>query len=664
MSAPTTDRSVGEEAVAAPREASPTRRRRPRPWWAAVLIALFVLGTASDLVVQPRHDALDAVPDTLRALLAALLVFGVTGLGVTRLVLPRTLRGHELLWVLPTGACVTGLALMVLGFCAVPFVVALTAVLLAGAALSVWALRREEAPRLPSVRGELGWPVFLGLAVVAVAVTPMVMELHFAGVTGEGSDAHMAAGAANFLQHAYPTTVDPSLPIDRMPLLWKSKFPIYYAFAAVAQVAGLQTWQAMVPLVGVLLAMAACGMFLVAREVLGARLGVAVAAMGFAGFDRMVLHTGLNPYFNQTWGYTATPFALVLAWWLVRPGETRADRRRAAAMLAIFLGVVAFAYPLAAPIAGLPLVVFLWRERRRRLAAGVPVPRLRNLWRGPRSLIWLVPGAVVLAVPFRGVMEKVSSAGQLALDPSKSLMNWAGDMRSFIPMDHFINLPDEALWRLAIVPIVYLAFRELRRQPRELFYGLGGLLAFGLFEAAIFRKRDFGYYFHFKTLAFVAPLLLVVAAVAAGRIRRWGPYLLAGFAVMTAGAARAELQATGLQLNKDVVELSSWAAALPRDASVRLDMGGGDQLWAAYFLADRRVCSEHPIVNTDYPHVPRSRKADFVVVRAGTPVPADAQGPPLRTSTGFQLYRMYATVPGPDRCSQRQQSRISQREIG
>src|SRR5436853_504716 len=63
----------------------------------------------------------------------------------------------------------------------------------------------------------VGWPVFLAIIVIGLAIAPMVMRMHFATVTGTGSDAHMAAGSANFLQHAYPTSVDPRLPLDRMP---------------------------------------------------------------------------------------------------------------------------------------------------------------------------------------------------------------------------------------------------------------------------------------------------------------------------------------------------------------------------------------------------------------------------------------------------------------
>jgi hypothetical protein len=643
------------ERVGAVRE----RRLSALPWLIAAVIAACAAGTAYGLLLPPRHEVLKAVPDTLRVIAAAVFLFAACGLGVTRLLLPASLRRHELLWVLPAGACTAGLALMALGFCGVPFTANLIVVLLAGLGLSAWAVRRDGWPER---HAGLAWPAFLAAVVAGLAVAPMVMELHFATVTGTGSDAHMAAGTANFLQHAYPTAHDDRLPVDRMPLLWKSKFPIYYAFAAVAKLAGLATWQTLVPLVAVLLALAALGMFLFARELLGAPVAVAACAMGFAGLDRMILHTGLNPYFNQTWGYVAMPFALVLGWWLVRPGES--TRRRTAVLLLIFIGVCALAYPLALPIAGMPVVVMLWRERRRRRAEGLPVPRLRNLYRGPRSLLWMVPAVLVLLIPVGGVVEKLNSGLKLVLDPSQSLVAWAADLRAFIPMSYFINLPDQAVWRLAIIPIVFFAFRELRReQPRALYLGLGIVLAVGLFEAGAFRQRAYGYYFDFKILAFIAPLLLVIATVHAGRWRRVGPWVLAAFAVATGVAARAELHATGLQLGKPTVALAGWARALPPDASVRLDMTGGQQLWGAYFLAARRTCSAHPLIGSDYPHVARSVKADYVVVSTDVRRPRDAVGAALRHNDGYSLYRLSPAVPGPDRCSYAQHSRVTQQAI-
>ncbi|MEJ7891517.1 MAG: hypothetical protein WKF94_02620 [Solirubrobacteraceae bacterium] len=637
------------------------RLPRPRPWWAAPPIVLFAVALALEFAIAPRHDSLDAVPDTLRALAGAVVLFGLAGLGVTRLLLPRSLRRHELLWVLPIGACASGLALMAVGFSGVPFALNLSVVLIAGAALTVFAYRRD--PGAPAQDGML-WPLLLALVTVGVALIPLVMQMHFATVTGDGSDAHLAAGSANFLQHAHPTGEDLAQPTDRMPLLWRSKYPIYYAFAGVSSLAGLETWQTLIPVAAVLLALAAIGMFLLARDLLGAGAGVAACAMGFAGLDRMVLHTGTHPYFNQTWGYMAMPFALVLAWWLVRPGEPARDRRGSAALLAMFVAVLVFAYPLALPFVAMPLVVLLWRERRRRLAEGRPVPGLRGLYRGPWSLVYLVPGALVLLFPLRGVTEKIRSASNLFLDQYADLSAWGGDLRAFIPMTHFINLPDTPAARLAMGAIVLLAFRELRRhQPRALLLGLGLVLVVFLWQASAFRGREVGYYFHFKILAFTAPLLLVLAAVHLGRLRRLGPPVLAAFAVATAFAVRAELDATGRQLGRDTVELAEWAQKLPADASVRLDMEGGRQLWGAYFLASRRTCSKKPLLESDYPHVAQSRKADFIVVHAETRVPPEALGDPVFANIEYALYRMNPFFPGPDLCSYRQDSRVSEAAI-
>jgi hypothetical protein len=629
-----------------------------RSRWAAAAIVAWGAYVAYDLALPPRRDILDPLPDTLRALAAAVVLFGVCGFGVTRLLLPESLRRHELLWVLPVGACVSGLALMALGFCGVPFALNLVAVLVGGAALAVLAVRRAGPP----ARGAgLGWPVFLAAAAVAVALMPMVLEMHFATVTGTGSDAHLAAGTANFLQHEYPTGDDAWLPVDSMPLLWKSKYPIYYAFAGVAGLSGLETWQALAPLAAVLLALAAIGMFLVARDLLGAGVAVAACAMGIAGFDRMVLHTVLHPYFNQTWGAMAMPFALVLAWWLVRPGEPPEQRRRTAGLLAIFLLVLALAYPLALPIAAMPLPVFLWRERRKRIAEGRPVPRL---YRGPRSLLWLVPAGVVLLVPLIGVIEKLRSAAVIVLDLDHPLIGWAGDLPAFIPLAHFFNLPDDLVFRLAIVLVVALAFLELRRhQPRTLALGIGLVLAVALVEAYSFRQRAYGQYFHFKILAFVAPVLLVLAVVHAGRLRRAGPVVLAAFVVATGFAARDELRDTGLQLGQSTVALADWARELPRDASVRLDMAEAEQLWGAYFLAARRTCATQPLLDSDYPHVAQSRKADYAVASLASPRPREAIGPALRVNHGYRLYRLDPALPGPDRCSYEQRSRVSESDI-
>jgi hypothetical protein len=63
------------------------------------------------------------------------------------------------------------------------------------------------------------------------------------------------------------------------------------------------------------------------------------------------------------------------------------------------------------------------------------------------------------------------------------------------------------------------------------------------------------------------------------------------------------------------------------------------------------LCSQHPLLNTSYPHVRSSRKADYILAGAGAPRPADAVGPPVRRLDAFTLYRESPSVPGPENCS-------------
>ncbi len=595
------------------------------------------------------------MPDSLRALAAAVVVYGITGLGPARLLLPEPLRRNELLWVMPTGACVTGLVLTVLGFAGLPYPLALGLLLAAGVALDVYAVGRSGWPAVS--RQELAWPVYLAIIAISVALIPMVLAQHYAAPVGTGSDAHVAAGTAQFLQHSYPTAINTTQPINRMPPTWQSKYAIYYSFAAMASVSGLATWQVLPVLEALLLGMAAAGMYLLARDCFGAPRTIAVCAMGLAGLDRMALYTVLNPYLNQTWGFFALPFTVVLGWWVVQPGLSRRARQGTLVMLLLFALILVFAYPLAAPIPAVPLIVFGWMERRRRIAAGERVLRAADVYRGRRSLLWIVPLCAALAYPAIGAVQKGLSALQVLL-PNQSLQGWGGDIGHFVAFNEFLSLPGSLLALPLVAVVLYLAYRGLRTQPRPLAFGLGGLLAIGLLLAIYLRQRQYGYYFHFKLLAFIGPLVLLIAAIGAGRMRRVGIACLAGLAVLTAGSVFYELKDTGYQLPQATIQLSSWARALPANASVRLDMWPPLQLWAAYFMDSRRLCSQLPLLNSDYAHVPVSRKADYIVATFDRGVPADAVGPPLRTNGGYRLFRENPAVPGPDFCSTTRQDRI------
>jgi hypothetical protein len=151
---------------------------------------------------------------------------------------------------------------------------------------------------------------------------------------------------------------------------------------------------------------------------------------------------------------------------------------------------------------------------------------------------------------------------------------------------------------------------------------------------------------------------MVMAAAGAARLRRAGPALLALLVVATAGSAVAELDATGSQLPQATIGLADWARSLPAGASIRLDMWPPDELWGAYFLSSHRLCSQTPLLDTDYPHVMLGRKADYIVATIPTGRPADAVGPVLRRNSGYRLFRENPAVVGPDTCTQRRFDRI------
>jgi hypothetical protein len=620
---------------------------------AGLLLALALMVFHFDR--RPRADILNPVPNTARGLAATVALFGVGGFGLVRLLLPQALRDYELLWVLPTGACAVGILMTLLSFAHVPYPVSLGLVAASGLALGAWAVRRRGWPRLEVRR--LAWPSLMAFVVLVVMLIPVLSVQHFLSPVGTGSDSHVAAGTALFLQHGYPTGVDIHLPINQVPSTWQSKYPIYYAFAGVSTVSGLATFQVLPVLAAALLAIAAVGFFLFARQVLGLPTGIAVVAMAAAALDRIAMFTVLNPYFNQTWGFVMLPFTLVLGWWAVQPGLSRRSREATVGLLALFALVLVFAYPLAAPIPAVPILVFAVLERRRRVAGGAQVWRVRNLYRGARSLVWLIPLGILLAVPVVGVVDKSIGAAKV-LAPGTSLWPWGGDLGHFLPFNYFFGLPGPLGFLPLVVAILLLAAWGLAGQQPALKWGLGGLLVLGLLVAWYFRQRTAGWYFHFKILAFIGPLIMLMAVAGAWRIRRYAVPLLAGLGLVTLSGAFLQIRNLGYQLPQATIQLQGFVGAVPAGASIRLDMWPAAQLWGAYFLASRPLCSQTPQLNSDYPHVPYSRKADYIVVINFYPKPADAVGPVLMQNQGYRLYRENPSVPGPSYCTQRRYDRI------
>ncbi|MDP8967897.1 MAG: hypothetical protein M3N04_04790, partial [Actinomycetota bacterium] len=592
--------------------------------------------------------------DVVRAGAATVAVFGLAGLGPARLLLPASLRRFELLWVLPVGAVAVALELAVLAYAHVPFDVALVIVLGASVALAVYAWRRD--PGLRAARsapaGAASWrtllvALYIALLIAMIALLPMFRS-GFATVIGNGSDAHLAVGTAMFLQDNRPGTVNVEEPVDQVPLVWRSKPPIYLAFGAVAKVAGMQPYAVIATLSAALLALAALGFWVLARELLGGGAWGAAAAMALIGLNRMALFTAMHPYFNQIWGFMAMPFAIVLGWHVVR-------RRSLGGwiLLGSFLALLGFAYPLALPIPLMSIAVFVAFDRRRRGLRLVALPRLRSR----RDLLWVVPLlALLLSVPVKGVFEKAGSVLHL-LNYGGSLANWGGDLPGFIPERYFLGLGDaETTTAIALALLVVGLALGLRWAPRDVRWGLGVVLVFGALAALFFRPRDYGWYFHFKALAFVAPIAVALAAVGLSRIRWSWVSALALIALL--GAARTgaadEIGDTFDQLPKSLLELRSVDARLAPQDSLRLDIpADGRMLWAGIMLGGQPLCSQKPVMETSYPHVPVSRAADYVLVDRDWRKPFDAVGPPVVTLERYQVFRLKPGLPGGDRCSRR-----------
>jgi hypothetical protein len=575
-----------------------------------------------------------ALPELLAVAVAAVGLFAVGGLGPTRWLLPEDQRRHELLWVLPIGACAVALALTVLGFAHVPFKVSLAVVIALGVGAAVLAYRRR--PGVPAVRCCV-WPAYIAVVLAAVSLIPL-FRAGFVTVEGQGQDAHLAVGTAQFLQKHPPTAIAIEEPVDRVPLVWRSKQPIYYTLAAVATLSGREVFETISGLAAVMLALACLGFFLIARELLRAPPWAALAGMGLVGLNPMVLHTVMHPYFNQTWGFFAMPFAVALAPYAAAGRRTPATLT----LLALFVAVCGFAYPLALPLPLLVLAVLLWHERR----ALSP----RRLYRGRRSLRWIVPLGLILIVPIVGVIEKVHSATNVVFDPGRSLKSWGGDVFDYFPEPQFLGVHE--WWQLIFAGplLAWGAFVALRAAPRRIRLALIALFAFAVIFAIDFRLRRYGYYFHFKTLAFAAPVLVVTAAAGFARVRRgWIAVLLLLLAANSAGSS--EIGQTFDELPRSTLQLREINAALPADRSIRIDIAATEQNWIAYMLHAHPLCSRHPLLNTSYPHVRISRKADYIVTRADAPAPADAAGPPVRRLDAFTLYRQRPTVPGPENCS-------------
>ena len=171
-----------------------------------------------------------------------------------------------------------------------------------------------------------------------------------------------------------------------------------------------------------------------------------------------------------------------LAWWAVRDRD-----RGAAALLALFMLVGALAYPLALPIPGLALVVFLGldvRERRRRgEATGAAERRAACGAAAAGSCGWCPWRWRSRSRSQRARTRRGTQRGCCSTRTSRST-GWAGDLLAFIPAHEFFGLATGTLWWLAVAAMAGLAVWLLTQLPRPVGWGIGAVLVAFLGAAA------------------------------------------------------------------------------------------------------------------------------------------------------------------------------------
>ena len=627
---------------------------------AAAALGLAALAIAANGGVK----GFSAVPEVARAGGALLLLVSIAGYAPARLLVPRAMWPHLHLIVPLVGCATAGLALTALGFAQVPFGASIALVLAAGAVAAV-AARRRLGPARPSpaeLRAEGGrlyttlWPAYLAVVAAAILLVPIFQE-GYATVPGANPDGLMAVGSAEFLQQAGPTETDPALPVDRMPRLWRSKYPIYYVLAGASTLSGLDPIETFAAVAAVIAALAATGFLLLARHGLGARPRTGVLAMALVAFAPAVGYLALHPYFNQLWGVLALPPVLLFGLrFIERPN------RRDAALLALFAALGLAAYPL---MVVFPVLVLAAAALAARRSGGMRIeqrPRMPSTGRG-RALALVgglvaLPAALVVAL---GVVEKTSSAARLLLS-GDSLARWRGDLTSYLEPGFFVGATGPVGYMAAAATLA-AGVAGLRHLPRPAASGIGAAFAGAIALAVYFGLREFGEYFHFNVLAFLTPLVLTAAAAWVGKAAVGGgraavvvAFAVAAFIGYQLIGLRGEVVRTGRQVERSHFELREAARKLPAGASVRVDVPqGGDHLWAAYMLSERPVSTLTPLLETTYPSLPVGRRAAFIVADARQdlrPWP-DSTGPPLFENERFRIYRMRADVPGPDRSSRR-----------
>lgn len=631
------------------------------------MITLAAVGIAIGLALSANVRGPRALPGVLRTGAVVIALWGLCGWGLSNLLVRRQLSSVRLLLVLPVGAASSSFVLAVLGLLHVPFAASL-AIVLAAALAAALRWRTGSAPETvtePLPEQQLAGAVRIAAPTVLVTLMALVSLIPsfwagFESIPGQNGDAILVAGSATLVEHAPPTATRNDLPINRIPLQWRSKYPIYYALAAVATLAGQTPIQAFGTVSGVVLAMTALGLFVFSLFALRAPPWVALAATVLVPLDRIVMFVTIHPFYNELWGQFTLPLILLFGWLYLRQPS-----RGTGLLFVLFLVFGLLAYPLMIPFPVLFLVPYAWRRWReqRRIggalgwisALGLPRPGARR-WLWIPILLVAIPIAAVLV---RGFFEKTISAFHVLL-PGSSLAGWSGGNLHFLPGPMFVGLPGAGLADyIGLGVICALALLGLGRVRPEFRAAMATMVIGTALVGVYFRLRAYGNLFYFKDLAFLGPYVVIlallgIAALISTRSRTVqlaGAAAMAGLAVIVPIGAAREIDHTFVQVTPQVLELSRWDHELPRGQSIRIDVPPlGWQLWTEYMLHDHPLSVLVPLSGPGgfFPHPPVGHKAHYILTMNPEAKPTDALGGPVLQNLTFKLWRMNPQVPGPD----------------
>jgi hypothetical protein len=621
-----------------------------------MLAGIGLVGIALALLSHGHH--VQGLPGLIRGSIASLVLFLICGDALAYTLVPGSWGVFVPLFSLPFGALASGLVLMVFGVVHVPLAVSLWLTLALGLVAS-FLVRRGKAVQQARVSGsrtarwlgrlypgvrmqprQLGMWMAVLFVLFCVALIP-IWRNGIDTVPGENPDAQQVVGIAVLFQHVPPTATDYATAINTVPPAWRFRYPIFYPLAAASNLSHFDPIRVFPGMEALLMIACALGFAALAVKCLGSPEISAPAVATTVGISWVVLHLGWHPYWNQLWGMTLFPYALLFGW------RALADRdwRAAAACLLLLVGIE-LAYPLALPY---PLLILLslwlgayWRRPK------LPRAVKRHAWiAGLVAVIVLLPAVTAAALKLDTAVSQILSAHSTL---------WGGDITALTPLGRFVGVGGGLLPALAVLLVAAAGLWAL---PRRVGLALGFALLVTFVVDVRFRTAATGAYMDFKHLSFVGSVVLVLAISAVTRMvsSRSRRALIAG--ALIAGVwtvAALELEGrqgrtTGHQVTAELFQIRRWANELPRGASVRVDIpASGWQLWAVYMLGNHPVDATDPVVSTTYAHAPYGTRAEYSLalryasssskLKRPAPLPLYTENPPVFENDVFVLRRV------------------------